>query len=403
MLPASLMLGDAGSGGEGGDVTLGDCQTDAVRCTDKTPEVCDTSGHWVPNTAAASGDCAVQCEAGKCVECLSTDPPRCAACGEGEQDCSDNQPQKCVDGEWSNDGLACRGYCDAEGTCATPPSCGGAFEALTTCGLESCCTSLLIPGGSFLRDYDGSVDYGNTDYAATISPFFLDKYEVTVGRMRRFVEAYDAIKLQLRNGDGKAAHIADDTGWSTALPLPADKAALLQTFSDCEGATWSNNAASNNDLPINCVAFSVAYAFCISDGGRLPTEAEWNFAGAGGDNQRAYPWGPSATITDGHANYGNANPSPIAVGSKPLGNARWGQADMAGNVSEWALDYYSQPYPANCNDCLNTMVGTDRTERGGSFISISDFLYVSIPSYADSTEATSYRGFRCARDLNKGE
>ena len=64
--------GDAGSGGEGGYVTLRDCETDSVRCTDKTPEVCDTSGHWVPNTAAANGDCAVLCEAGKCVECLST-------------------------------------------------------------------------------------------------------------------------------------------------------------------------------------------------------------------------------------------------------------------------------------------------------------------------------------------
>ncbi|WP_438023210.1 formylglycine-generating enzyme family protein [Sorangium sp. So ce233] len=47
----------------------------------------------------------------------------------------------------------------------------------------------------------------------------------------------------------------------------------------------------NEARPIRCVSWSVAFAFCAWDGGRLPTEAEWNHASAGGSEQREYPWG----------------------------------------------------------------------------------------------------------------
>ncbi len=49
-------------------------------------------------------------------------------------------------------------------------------------------------------------------------------------------------------------------------------------------------AGSNENQPINCVTWYEAFAFCISDGGYLPTAAEWNYAAAGGSDQRAYPF-----------------------------------------------------------------------------------------------------------------
>jgi hypothetical protein len=64
--------------------------------------------------------------------------------------------------------------------------------------------------------------------------------------------------------------------------------------------------AAHANLPMNCMNWYEAFAFCAWDGGRLPTEAEWNYAAAGGDQQRAYPWSspPGALVLDAaHASY----------------------------------------------------------------------------------------------------
>jgi formylglycine-generating enzyme len=386
----------AGNGGEGGDATPRDCETDSLRCTDKAPEICDDTGHWVPNTEEAEGDCAVACNAGKCVECAK-DEKRCAVCEEDDQNCNTNQPQTCVDGAWTNEGTSCKHYCNA-GECVTPPSCEEQYEERTTCGNSSCCTSLLVPGGTFKRDFDGTEDYSDDSFPATLTSFYLDKYEVTVGRMRQFLSAFD--QLNLKDGSGKSAHIAADSGWDTRYELPADGTALTKTLNDCTGSTWSDNLNQNNQLPVNCLPFNIAYAFCIWDGGRLPTEAEWNYAAAGGSEQRIYPWilpSSGAPITESFAHFGSVAPNP--VGSKPLGNGRWQHSDLAGNVSEWTLDFFGD-YPPTCNDCLNSSATVERTERGGSYAMIGELLIVSLRGYDEPATARSQLGFRCARDLN---
>ena len=56
-------------------------------------------------------------------------------------------------------------------------------------------------------------------------------------------------------------------------------------------ATWTNTAGSQENLPINCVNWCEAYAFCIWDGGFLPSEAEWEYAAAGGSSAARVPVG----------------------------------------------------------------------------------------------------------------
>jgi formylglycine-generating enzyme required for sulfatase activity len=77
----------------------------------------------------------------------------------------------------------------------------------------------------------------------------------------------------------------------------------------------STRAEANDQYPMNCVNWYEAFAFCIWDGGRLPTEAEWEYAAAGGDENRIYPWG-NDVAEPLPASYAATGNSPrIAVGS----------------------------------------------------------------------------------------
>jgi formylglycine-generating enzyme required for sulfatase activity len=105
------------------------------------------------------------------------------------------------------------------------------------------------------------------------------------------------------------------------------------------------------NLPINCASWIEAYAFCIWDGGFLPSQPEWEYAAAGGKQQRRYPWGSTEPGTHNeYAIYGCHYPSDSTgcgddieslapVGTAVRGVARWGQLDMVGEVSEWSLDW----------------------------------------------------------------
>lgn len=287
-----------------------------------------------------------------------------------------------------------------------PPSCSGDLR----CGSnDSCCRSLEVSGGSFLRSYDG-VSYNDDSYHAHVSTFLLDRFEVSLGRFRNFVNGFPANKPKA--GDGKSPHVVGDTGWSNEYPLPETREALVASL-HCSNTTWLDDPVGDarERLPVNCVSFYVAYAFCIWDGGRLPTEAEWNYAAAGGEEQRAYPWStpPDDTSIDtGYAVY--ARPAallPEAVGSRSSSafraDGRWGQADLAGNVSEWVLDYFADDYPSTqCDDCFNSTVPSyvARVVRGGSYVNPAEGMFTSERSYNAPTATNLGVGFRCARDID---
>ena len=76
------------------------------------------------------------------------------------------------------------------------PSCAPSGAGMTNCGdgSESCCTSLEVTGGTYYRTYTNAGERSRRATAdpATVSGFRLDKYEVTVGRFRQFVTAWNS-------------------------------------------------------------------------------------------------------------------------------------------------------------------------------------------------------------------
>jgi formylglycine-generating enzyme required for sulfatase activity len=119
------------------------------------------------------------------------------------------------------------------------------------------------------------------DYRATVSDFRLDDYEVTIGRFKNFVAVYE--DHQPGVGSGRNPNNADDPGWASSWndALPGSQAELEASVVACDAPFVTYGSADAN-LPMNCITWFEAYAFCIWDGGRLPTDAETNYAAVGG-------------------------------------------------------------------------------------------------------------------------
>ena len=136
-------------------------------------------------------------------------------------------------------------------------------------------------------------------------------------------------------------------------------------------------------------------------GRRVPaSEAEWEYAAAGGSQELEYPWGSTVPgTTNLYAIYGwhyTGNSTTMApVGFASLGVARWGPLDMAGEVDEWNLDW-DAAY-ASCTDCADTTAGSFRIIRGGGFHDLASTLLVSLREFDPPSSRHSFLGFRCAR------
>jgi formylglycine-generating enzyme required for sulfatase activity len=292
------------------------------------------------------------------------------------------------------------GACGGGAPAVEPPSCRALAATCGPAGDRSCCASRVVPGGTFKRSYDGVTLTDATATEATVSAFRLDAYLVTVGRFRGFVAAGQGTRAAPPEpGAGAHARIAG-SGWDPAWNGSLVEAGALPAALACGGESWTDAAGPNERLPINCVSWFEAFAFCAWDGGFLPTEAEWNFAAAGGDEQRVYPWSspPSSTaIDDGDAVYCGATCALAPVGSRsPAGDGRWGQADLAGEVWEWNLDWM-QDYAEPCVDCAVVGDGTYRIARGGGFKTPENTLRAGARSWGTPAERDSFFGFRCAR------
>jgi formylglycine-generating enzyme required for sulfatase activity len=303
---------------------------------------------------------------------------------------------------------------------------------VTNCGAtgESCCTTLEVPGSGaagYYRTYTNTGS-GPTDEAdlAVVSGLRVDKYLVTVGRFRQFVAAWNngagytppagsGKHTHLNSGQGLSATAGGfEPGWATtdnSSIQPSD--GHLQC--DPQYSTWTTGETGDETLPMNCVNWYEGYAFCIWDGGFLPSEAEWEYVAAGGSEQREYPWGATPPGTSSqYAICGNGNNncyypnieactnvSNIApVGKATLGGSKWEQLDMVGEVWEWTMDMLNTYLP--CTDCVNLTSNADppvepfssRVVRGGVFS--ADVSTLARYGDVGSGRSADY-GFRCAR------
>jgi sulfatase modifying factor 1 len=347
-------------------------------------------------------------------------------CKTGATECVGSKVSSCIDGGWVTE-ETCPNGCDDAGSCVENPSCqGGGPGADQTCGstgTANCCAAIAVPGGSYLRS---GVDGGQ----ATVSPFDLDQFEVTVGRYRKFVNAGLGTQLHPPAAGAGESTLIPGSGWNSAwnTSLPSATDSLETSFTCSLYPTWTDSIEDTDNLPMNCLTWFEAFAFCAWDGGRLPTEAEWNYAAAGGSENRWYPWSqpPSSEAIDPdfavydctahnggppmYADGGGADGGLLLcfmgdilpVGSRPMGNGKWGHTDLAGSMNEWVLDWAAN-YPLPCDNCAELEAGTPEAgpqriyRSGGYYFTASGITtWVRWTDFPDNRD-DSY-GVRCARD-----
>ncbi len=256
---------------------------------------------------------------------------------------------------------------------------------------------LAIPGGSFYMGSDDGLPLERPAHQVVLAPYCMDEFEVTVERYKACSDS------------GRCKRAGSTNGWPDITEKEQKAFDPLCNIRDPEG---------RSQHPINCVDWPMATKFCAEQGGRLPTEAEWEFAARGPDG-RKYPWGdedPAADRlnacgkeclawglkngVDEKAMYnvddGFANTAP--VGSFPKGASRYGLQDVVGNVWEWVADWYAEYGKGEENAPAGPADGTEKVIRGGGWNGSYASWVRPTFRYKDSPEKRSYGiGFRCAR------
>ena len=182
--------------------------------------------------------------------------------------------------------------------------------------------------------------------------------------------------------------------------------------------------ASELSLPIACVDWEQASAYCAWAGGRLPTEAEWEKA-ARGEDGATWAWGdrpPTCFTANFRFSVGYCEGGAVEVGRyaepDPAGTdladtrSAAGLLDVVGNVWEWTADWYDAgwyadapttdpPGPERCRDQVGVELGDCRFKvlRGGGFNSTEDATGGAVRSYASPEVWDDNIGLRCAYDL----
>lgn len=305
----------------------------------------------------------------------------------------------------------------------------------------------LVPAGSFAMGDPYQEGYSDERpvHGVFVSPFFMDQFEVSNAQMRDVLQwAYGhglvgADNAAVTNTEGDFRPLLDLAGTDHGYPYTWVRftngvffvAGGMEDF-PCAGMTWHGAAAFCNyrsdreGLPR---AFDFANWTCnfSAAGYRLPTEAEWEKAGRGGQTGHHYPWASYGGTWGQHYSANRANclsanhpywPWTTPVGyfdgaQQPAGPDMangYGLYDMSGNVWEWCWDYYQDNWYSESGSRLPDTRGPNgpwtgtrwlpwRVMRGGSVGYYESWLRCSLRNAYTADFRSAVVGFRCVRPI----
>lgn len=304
-------------------------------------------------------------------------------------------------------------------TCCPPSDrASGTVQATRfTATLHDQSTRVTLDGGRFLMGTNDRIMPVDGEYPARpvkVRPFQIDECAVTNARFDRFIK------------DTGYVTDAQTYGWTfvfyNLLDTPEAFESLdgLDWWRRVDGARWDHpegqdtNIRPRMDHPVTHVSWNDATAFASWAGGRLPTEAEWEFAAAGGRHQPRYPWGNAEpddttilpcniwqgafphtnTAADGHIATAPArsfDPNP------------YGLYNMVGNTWEWTADRFRVKSLTKVAKRINSDAAKtkNRVVKGGSFLCHKSYCYryrIAARSHNTPDTTLSHTGFRLCYD-----
>lgn len=235
------------------------------------------------------------------------------------------------------------------------------------------CSTVYVQGGTFSM---GSNKYDeNPIHRITVSSFNIGKYEVTNAEFVKFL-----------NSQGNQT----EAGY-TWLDI---------NDSDCQIEQVGNNyqvITGKANHPVVDVTWYGAKTFAKWVGGRLPTEAEWEFAARGGNSSNGYTYSGSNSLDNVAWYDSNSGNTTHTIGTKKANEL--GIHDMSGNVWEWTNDWYDANYYSSSPSSSPTgpATGSDRVVRGGGYNGIAGASRVARRDWyksSSSSSSSSNFGFR---------
>ncbi len=252
----------------------------------------------------------------------------------------------------------------------------------------------LIPAGTFTMGSPITEPDRNTNevlHQVTLSAFKMSKYEISNAQYAAFLNAY---------GIGQDG-IYEDGAYPTQT--------LIYDWGASNGLSWTGSLwqpeSGKENFPVVCVTWYGAAEFASYAGGRLPTEAEWEYACRGGtstpfstgnclDNTLAnYAWlYPLTGCTNSNTNYPNQTQAVNSYNPNVFG-----LYNMHGNVLEWCADWYgAYPNVAQTNP-TGPAIGEGRVLRGGCLDSYAEYCRSAYRyAYNPSGSGGFVFGFRLA-------
>ncbi len=216
---------------------------------------------------------------------------------------------------------------------------------------------VFVQGGTFRMGSDDGKSDEKPIHSVTVSDFYIGKYEVT---NREFIEFLNTKKVS-SNGSYSGNEYIDMDNEDCAIGYSNEKFYF-------KGSQYANDV----DCPVIAVTWYGADAYCKWKGGRLPTEAEWEYAARGRNRSGECAFSGSNNIGDVAWYKDNPGSEAQKVGTKHPNEL--GIYDMSGNVWEWCSDWYDKNYysKSSTNNPTGPGSGAFHVLRGGGW---TDFAY----------------------------